>query len=467
MSESKSDALTNLATPLHRCGSRRPSKPLSVCPPRQRVLSRLRHIRPTQPGGSLCGNRHRMLVARAGRRAALANTALPDPSCGCCRSGPRASGRLAPLRGRCFGGGCRSLRPKPSALLPAVTAAPMLPARTSLLSVFERAQEYKQLPCRAPERRVPKMSAWARTRRLDHRVPLPAGCGLQRRQALADAFDEGVVPPTKKGTSAPSVQRRAPAAARAASPGPTAGSAPAAWWRRRSCRRPGRRPRARACRSRCRRPAVQPLAAAARARRAGTGRRPAAPGPGRGAAAAVVAALEVQRVGPVDQHEGRLQQVIAVGAPARRRAGTGSAWPAPAGRTGRAASHGGRAGPFQGSAGDARARDGGRLARRASMQPSASRACRPPAELLEACAAAGAARRRPGPAGQPVGQARSGSARPARRATVSRSSKLRVSPSASQLTAPGAQRALRQLVPSGELSRNSPLGAPRNSKAAD
>ena len=151
---------------------------------------------------------------------------------------------------------------------------------------------------------------------LDHGQPLRAAA-CERRQPLADAFDEGVVPADEERHVGAQRQRPAPAAARAASAGPTAGSAPAGWWPRPSCRRPGRRPRARACRSRCRRRARVPLSACS-ARAARRHRSSAGSGGAQVVARqrAVAAPLEVQRVAPVDQHEHRLQQVIAVGAAA-------------------------------------------------------------------------------------------------------------------------------------------------------
>ena len=77
MSESKSDALTNLATPLHGTAAR--AAPLELVQPAQCTSGcsgRPRHIRPSQPGAGNCAG-----SVASGRSAvpALANTALPEP----------------------------------------------------------------------------------------------------------------------------------------------------------------------------------------------------------------------------------------------------------------------------------------------------------------------------------------------------------------------------------------------------
>ena len=246
-------------------------------------------------------------------------------------------------------------------------------------------------------------------------------------------------------------QRRAAAAARAASPGPRGGSAPAAWWRRRSCRRPGRRPRARACRSRCRRRAACRWPAAGRARRAGTGRRPAAASPRSWRAqAAVVAALEVQRVAPVDQHEQRLQQVVAVGAPAddvqeqvqlgRRRHVVERA------QRSSACSRAVELDPHRRPAAAARAS--------AATAPSAKRReVDAPAELLEAGARGLRRARRAGPrpAAQPVepGLDRHALAEHLARQRVEVGEAAARPAASTSTTSPGCQRACASMLPSG------------------
>src|SRR5574343_1788189 len=83
MSESKSDALTNLATPLHRTRSETGPDNLSFqsAQPSRGCLVRLRHMRPTHPTGrSEKGSVPSEQVAKGGApMPVLANTALPEP----------------------------------------------------------------------------------------------------------------------------------------------------------------------------------------------------------------------------------------------------------------------------------------------------------------------------------------------------------------------------------------------------
>jgi hypothetical protein len=294
-----------------------------------------------------------------------------------------------------------------------------------------------------------------RRRRLDHRVPLRAAA--RSAAALADALDEGVLPADEEGHVG--TQRGADREqALAASPGPTAGSARAARWPRRNCRRPGRRPRAgclsivMSTPSGCRWPACSG------ARHAGTGRRRAGRAEVVALQPAVVAPFEVQRVAPVDQHEGRLQQVVAVGASAdhvqeqvqlgrRRQVVQGCAGLIASRRT-RTVTLGAR-----------RARHRACLRRCRSGRPTS-----PAARSHRRCAGGA----HPARAGrQPVGQGAQGQApRPAPRATGCPGRHSGVSPvrPRSSSTRPGDQR-WRQQVPSGDVSRSSPRRlSPRRSK---
>ena len=145
---------------------------------------------------------------------------------------------------------------------------------------------------------------------------------------------------------------------------------------------------------------------------------------------AVVAALDVQRVAPVDQHEHRLQQVIAVGAPAddmqeqvelgrRRRRRRARARPSRSARRSRPDAHA----SATGAAAVARCAASRSVveARQVDRQPSCSK---------PALAGARAARRAgPRPAAQPVEQAATGTLSPsASRVSASRSAKRRARP---------------------------------------
>ena len=411
MSESKSDALTNLATPLHRKRlAPRPSNRVSVGPAQQRML---------RPG---CGTSDRPSPAAApppamspglGRPCRLSQTPrCPSPSSGCCRNGSRAIGDRRHLGACASAGGCRSLRPKPQSPKPGRALA-RKPA-----SITAR--------CRATSAGLPKMS----------RVAIAAAglttanhCGGSAIGVSRSPMPstKALCPPTKKGTSAPSVS--ASASRRCARPvqAPQPVQRQQRAWRRRNCRRPCRRPRARCLSIEMSAPSGVPLAAcsarAARRHRSSAGS--AAPRSWR-ASRPSCAPLEVQRVAPVDQHEHRLQQVVAVGAPAdhvqeqvqlgRRRhveqrcAGSSqsssrAAQPSPPAGRARAAS------------------DAGRSSKRA--RSTASRVARSPAP---GCSGTAGRRAGPRPAAQPVEQRgqRQRLAEQASRDSASRSAKRRL-----------------------------------------
>ena len=222
----------------------------------------------------------------------------PNPSSGCCRSGPPATAPPAPPRAAGFGERLQVV------------------ATDSASGVCKKARKYSSGACRGRASGWPKTAVRGQRRGgLDHREPLRRH--VDRRQPLADALDEGVAPADEERHVGAQRQRQLGQPRRAASAGPTGGSAPAACWRRRSCRRPGRRPTGTRLSIEMSAPSAQPLAACS-ARAARRHRSSAGSGWPRSCRAqhAVVAALEVQRVAPVDQHEHRLQQVVAVGAPA-------------------------------------------------------------------------------------------------------------------------------------------------------
>ena len=87
MSESKSDALTNLATPLHRSTvfSQREPQTFSVCEPTPTAggCFKLRHILPVSPRRQI--RRHRLPRATASRCLLSRTPRCLSPSCGCCR----------------------------------------------------------------------------------------------------------------------------------------------------------------------------------------------------------------------------------------------------------------------------------------------------------------------------------------------------------------------------------------------
>ena len=218
-------------------------------------------------------------------------------------------------------------------------------------------------------------------------------------------------------------------------------------------------------------PSAVPLACLQRSGpRAGTGRRRAARGRGRGAASRPSSRqLEVQRVGPVDQHEGRLQQVVAVGA-----AADDVQEEVELGGRGQVV-QGMRAVGLHGAAG----RSGpGRTNRRIQHHAAASRRrdcvaprSRPSPWRAERSPASPAARSRlrlphvrrarPGPPASQSGSAASGTSSPSasRDSSSSNPAKRRRPRTVSQhVTARAAQRALRpRWVPSGEIRRSSPL----------
>ena len=118
MSESKSDALTNLATPLHRWLISQPPLTFQSAHPNKGCSCKLRHILPTQAAGSdSCGNvamGRRVVPELDLNSSTLAKTALPEPVM---RLLPkRSSSQLATKATsghRSVAGSCRSLRPKP------------------------------------------------------------------------------------------------------------------------------------------------------------------------------------------------------------------------------------------------------------------------------------------------------------------------------------------------------------------
>ena len=274
MSESKSDALTNLATPLHRSdGSRCRHRqlPQSGGPPRQRVaLQTAAH--PTHPArpavppalppvGSVARTRSCEHRAARTRHAAVAERAAAARPAACATSAQRPR---PPAAGRCG--------PNPSEH-PAVDAAGACGCK--------KARKYNSFGV-ADEQRVAEDGTGSRWLAAGLTTASHVGGTRQRGQALADAFDEGVAAADEERHVGAQREAELRELRGAASSDPTAGSARAAWRRRPSCRRPCPRPRATACRSGCRRPAACRWPPAAPARRAGTGRRPAARRRGRG-----------------------------------------------------------------------------------------------------------------------------------------------------------------------------------------
>ena len=305
MSESKSDALTNLATPLHRSRlAPRTSKPVSAGPAPQRMLVQAA-AHPTHPAVQApcsCGDRRHGAdrptpnscedrAART-RHAAVAATGLQPAG------GLRHLGTTAPARRA-----ARSIRSRIR-----------LPNRPVAAASVKRAREYNSAsvaasPGGAKTCAVASAAGGLTTAKRIGGSAIGVSCSpMPSTKALS--------PPTKNGTSAPSVAaereqlRRGPA------------QTPQPVQRQQRGRRVGAAaaqagaPRHAACRSRCRRRGCcrWPLQRARRAQAQVVGRQWRAQVVA--LQPAVVARLEVQRVGPVDQHEHRLQQVVAVVAPA-------------------------------------------------------------------------------------------------------------------------------------------------------
>ena len=307
MSESKSDALTNLATPLHRTPARAAhlETVFSLAQPRKRVVLQTA-AHPTHPARR--ADRPPASPPRAGRPCRpLRTPRCPSPSCGCCRSAPPATAAASAPRGNAASAaGCRSLRPNPPQ---------------------PRTRRCRSVPARKPASITASVSRTSSGLAKIVRAWRCAAAGLttakplrrqrQRRQPLADAFDEGVAPAEEERHVG--AQRRSPSASRRA---------------RGQCR-PHRRFSASSVVAASELPPPRPApqgtrlsiemsapsgvpdcrlqrARGAQAQVVGRQRRR----PGRGAPARPsLAPLEVQRVAPVDQHEHRLQQVVAVGAP--------------------------------------------------------------------------------------------------------------------------------------------------------
>ena len=156
---------------------------------------------------------------------------------------------------------------------------------------------------------VPRLSA-----RLDHGVA--ARRPRDGRQLLADALDEGVVAAARRTARRRPAAWPAPAAARAARFRPHSRFSASSTVAASELPPPMPAPQGTFFSTEMSAPSVH---AAGLLQRAG-GAQAQVVGGQRGAEVvaaqqAVVAALDVQRVGPVDQHEDRLQQVVAVGAP--------------------------------------------------------------------------------------------------------------------------------------------------------
>ena len=347
MSESKSDALTSLATPLHRCaaraahlkpgGSRRALDIYASPPgPSRRADG--------APGSGTSGptspraNRSASLPMAPRRRPPGRRPRCPSPSSGCCRRlDPAAAAARADL-------GAKSSRPRPADRC--ARSRRRVPARFPLAPPARRHRRADEASGKARDSssggdlghaRVGENVARVAGRRRGLTTANQAGAsGTGRSRSPMPVGRRRCAPARKNGTSAPSARpsgsRRSSGQSRPPEPvqreqrrrrvGAAAAQAGA----------PGHAlvDRDVGAQRRCPRPA------AGRAPRAGTGRRRAASASAVVAGEAAVAApLEVERVAPVDQHHQRLEQVHAVGALARRRAGTGSAWPAPGRRRAR------------------------------------------------------------------------------------------------------------------------------------
>ena len=274
MSESKSDALTNLATPLHRSGAlrhrtpttfnrfavRRPTRPADAAPdcgtfcPSQPVPAAC-----TAPGIASPVDRSRKHRAARTRHAAVAEDCLQQH---------RAP--APPAAHTASAAGCRSLRPK-------------LGVR-ALRCAGSKARKYSRF---GASRAAAGWRRWRASRccagGLTHGEPLRRGTSIGVRRSPMPST-KALLPADEERHVGAEPQRRAPAAARAASPAPRAGSARAASTAASELPPPMPAPHGHALVDRdvgaeraCRWPP------AARARRAGTGRRPAARRRGRGA----------------------------------------------------------------------------------------------------------------------------------------------------------------------------------------
>ena len=420
MSESKSDALTNLATPLHRTRlAPRPSKPVSVGPAQQRVVVQTA-AHPSQPSA---GRQFAAGHVATGWSSVptLANTALPEPVM---RLLPKRAcsqlGDLRALRGTAPSAtGCRSLRPKPAAK----------PLGQAAAASRKRAREYNSFGVAGQRRAAEDVRGGDGRGRLDHREALRRQG--QRRQPLADAFDEGVVAADEEGhvgaqRCRPSASSRCARPVQAPQPVQRQQRAGGVGTAAAQAGAPGHLLVDRDVGAAARMPLAAAAARAARRHRSSAGS--AGPRSWR-ASAAVAAALEVQAC----RTSRSARTPTAAGGSRRRagrpRAGTGSAWPAPARRSSARRLMARSAGPA-GARTACTARRGAAPARTTSSRRLEARQVDGPAQLHEAgpgCSGCAGRPRRPGPAAQPVGQrAPAAGFRPsASRDSASRSSKRR------------------------------------------
>ena len=350
MSESKSDALTSLATPLHRCPARavhlEPSRLVRESKPRDRPSRRADGAPASGTSGptSPRANRSASLPMAPCRFLPARRPRFPNPSSGCCRRfaearPPRVRPRGKAPRPRPGGRSSRSLRrvearfpvalPRARLGIDTGTASgkPAILAAATRSATSGPAEDLARGQCR---------------RRLDDGEPRRRDVG--RHQPLADAARRRRCAPARKnGTSAPSArpigrsrssgqsrrQRRLSASSvEAASELPPPRPAPQGTRLSIEMSAPSGVPEA-ACSAR-----------AARRHRSSAGS--AAPRSWRArqavAARARSAACRTSRSAPSATRAGGSRRRAG-----RRRAGTGSAWPAPARRRGRRCSSTSRA----------------------------------------------------------------------------------------------------------------------------
>ncbi len=316
MSESKSDALTSLATPLHRCPARAVhlelELPSAARGPGGERMAPQRAAHPARPARGPIA-RHRCRWRRAASRPCEDRASRTRHAA--VAEGSRESGRRAfDIGAKTLGSGLEVVRPEAFG-----KSRPGFPRRSRLgidaRNCLGKARDSSSGDALGDLRPGEDLARGQRCRGLDDGEP--RRLEVDRDEPLADAAGQRV----GSGRGRTARRRRAPgraaAAARAASRGARAGSGPAASTPRRSCRRRGRRPTGTRLSSVMSAPSVVADAAcrarAARRHRSSAGS--AAPSVV-AAQQAVGARLDMERVAPVDQHHQRFEQVQAVGAAA-------------------------------------------------------------------------------------------------------------------------------------------------------